>query len=85
MVLNVEAGSASHGGSKTNVSSGGDHFANGRNSDTENEIFSDQDLFDKVFNDNWMSEFIVTIKSNPKTQKDIELIVNKYSNESYGI
>ena len=32
-----------------------------------------------------MSEFIVTIKSNPKTQKDIELIVNKYSNESYGI
>ena len=32
-----------------------------------------------------MIEFIGTIESNPTTQKDIELIVNIYSNQSYRI
>ena len=30
-----------------------------------------------------MNEYIETIKNNPKTQKDIELIVIKLSNQSY--
>ena len=30
-----------------------------------------------------MTEFIESVENNPKTQKDKELIVNKYSNESY--
>ena len=30
-----------------------------------------------------MTEFLETIIINPKTQRDIELIINKYSNESF--
>ena len=31
-----------------------------------------------------MREFIELFENNPKTQQDIELIVTKFSNESYG-
>ena len=55
-----------------------------RKCDNENEIFSGKELIDKVLmNYKKMSEIIETIEHNPITQKEIELIVFKYSRQSF--
>ena len=40
-------------------------------------------LLDEALNKNWMTDFGETIKNNPKTQKGIVVIVDKFSTQSF--
>ena len=46
-------------------------------------FISGKEFFAKAFNNNYLTDFMETIKNNSKTQKDLELFVNNYSNEPY--
>ena len=63
---------SSESGSITVKSVSGSHFcsANGEIFETEVEIFSDEELIDKVFKNNEVTEFIETKKA---TQKYIKI------------
>ena len=54
------------------------HTARFKGGESENNSCSGEELNDKAFNDNSMTEFIETIKNSPKTEKDLEIIVKKF-------
>ena len=50
-----------------------------------NEFFSSKDSIDKASINIYVTEFVEIVQNYPKAQKEIKLIVDKNSNESYEI
>ena len=46
----------------------------------EKDSFCAKETFDEIFNKNYLNHFIATIKNNPETQNDKDLVVEKLFN-----